>query len=236
MPAGGLRSGAVGNRGGAAAHRPVVGRAQPGHFGRLLSGRSPMRDVLDEVFRRWSAGETGGAGHGRGDVPSAPRPPGAAMLVAPDGAVAGSVSGGCVEGAVYELAQEVVADGLPVLQRYGVSDDDAFAVGLTCGGIMDVYVETSTASVPRAGRGGRVGPRRANRSPSRLSSSTRTRAAWSASTWWSGRTGVAGVARVRRGSTTRSPTTPAACWPAAAPARCTTARTASAAARACPCS
>jgi xanthine dehydrogenase accessory factor len=53
----------------------------------------------------------------------------------------GSVSGGCVESAVYALAQEVVADGHPVLQRYGVSDNDAFAVGLTCGGILDVFVE-----------------------------------------------------------------------------------------------
>ncbi len=63
------------------------------------------------------------------------------MVVAPDGTVTGSVSGGCVEGAVYELAGQVVADGTPVLQRYGVSDDDAFAVGLTCGGVLDVYVE-----------------------------------------------------------------------------------------------
>jgi xanthine dehydrogenase accessory factor len=63
------------------------------------------------------------------------------MLVGPDGTAVGSVSGGCVEGAVYELAQEVVASGRPTLQRYGVSDDDAFAVGLTCGGILDVYVE-----------------------------------------------------------------------------------------------
>jgi xanthine dehydrogenase accessory factor len=63
------------------------------------------------------------------------------MLVGPGGEAVGSVSGGCVEGAVYELAQEVVATGEPVLQRYGVSDDDAFAVGLTCGGILDVFVE-----------------------------------------------------------------------------------------------
>src|SRR4051794_35466058 len=72
---------------------------------------------------------------------SAPRPPGASMLVGPDGTAVGSVSGGCVEGAVYELAEEVTASGVPVLERYGVSDDDAFAVGLTCGGILDVYVE-----------------------------------------------------------------------------------------------
>src|SRR5689334_10773525 len=63
------------------------------------------------------------------------------MLVGPDETAVGSVSGGCVEGAVYELAQSVVASGEPVLERYGVSDDDAFAVGLTCGGILDVYVE-----------------------------------------------------------------------------------------------
>src|SRR5690606_35226408 len=63
------------------------------------------------------------------------------MVVAPDGTVSGSVSGGCVEGAVFELATEVVQTGRPVLQRYGVSDDDAFAVGLTCGGIIDIFVE-----------------------------------------------------------------------------------------------
>ena len=63
------------------------------------------------------------------------------MVVAPDGTVAGSVSGGCVEAAVYELANEVVQSGRPELQRYGISDDDAFAVGLTCGGILDIFVE-----------------------------------------------------------------------------------------------
>jgi len=63
------------------------------------------------------------------------------MLVGPDESAVGSVSGGCVEGAVYELGQQVVESGAPVLQRYGISDDDAFAVGLTCGGILDVYVE-----------------------------------------------------------------------------------------------
>jgi xanthine dehydrogenase accessory factor len=72
---------------------------------------------------------------------SAPRPPGASMLVGPDATAVGSVSGGCVEGAVYSLAEEVVESGTAVLQRYGVSDEDAFAVGLTCGGILDVWVE-----------------------------------------------------------------------------------------------
>ncbi|HKN98936.1 MAG TPA: XdhC/CoxI family protein [Pseudonocardiaceae bacterium] len=100
-----------------------------------------MRDVLDELYRRWSAGERVGLGTVVATFRSAPREPGSAMLVAQDGEVSGSVSGGCVEGAVYELAQEKIADGGSVLQRYGVSDDDAFAVGLTCGGILDVFVE-----------------------------------------------------------------------------------------------
>ncbi|RZS30330.1 xanthine dehydrogenase accessory factor [Herbihabitans rhizosphaerae] len=100
-----------------------------------------MLDVLEELHARWSAGETVGLGTVVDTFRSAPRQPGAAMVVAADGTVSGSVSGGCVEGAVYELAQRVITDGDPVLQRYGVSDDDAFAVGLTCGGILHVFVE-----------------------------------------------------------------------------------------------
>jgi xanthine dehydrogenase accessory factor len=72
---------------------------------------------------------------------SAPRAPGAAMAVSADGEAVGSVSGGCVEGAVYELATEVLASGLPELQTYGYSDDDAFAVGLTCGGEITLFVQ-----------------------------------------------------------------------------------------------
>jgi xanthine dehydrogenase accessory factor len=77
---------------------------------------------------------------------SAPRPVGAAMAVAETGEVLGSVSGGCVEGAVYELAKQVIDTGIPVLQTYGVSDDDAFAVGLTCGGVIDVFVQPVDAT------------------------------------------------------------------------------------------
>ncbi len=100
-----------------------------------------MREVLPELMRWYDAGETIGVGTVVATFQSAPRPPGASMLVGPDGEAVGSVSGGCVEGAVYELAGDVVGSGDPVLQRYGISDDDAFAVGLTCGGILDVYVE-----------------------------------------------------------------------------------------------
>jgi xanthine dehydrogenase accessory factor len=100
-----------------------------------------VREVLDELMSWWEDGKTVGVGTVVATFQSAPRPPGASMLVGPDGEAVGSVSGGCVEGAVYELAQTVVESGEQVLQRYGVSDDDAFAVGLTCGGILDVYVE-----------------------------------------------------------------------------------------------
>ncbi|MCW2652043.1 MAG: xanthine and dehydrogenase maturation factor, XdhC/CoxF family [Mycobacterium sp.] len=75
------------------------------------------------------------------------------MVVAPDGTVAGSVSGGCVEAAVYELASEVVSTGRPALARYGISNEDAFAVGLTCGGIIDVFAESiSQATFPQLRR------------------------------------------------------------------------------------
>src|SRR6187431_1705176 len=100
-----------------------------------------MRDVIDQLEGWWKNGETAALATVVATFRSAPRPPGASMLVGPSGEAVGSVSGGCVEGAVYDLAQSVVAGGEPVLQRYGVSDDDAFAVGLTCGGILDVYVE-----------------------------------------------------------------------------------------------
>ena len=111
-----------------------------------------MRDVLPELMQWWEAGETIGVGTVVATFRSAPRPAGASMLVGPDETAVGSVSGGCVEGAVYELAQGVISSGEPVLERYGVSDDDAFAVGLTCGGILDVFVEqVSRTTFPELG-------------------------------------------------------------------------------------
>ncbi|MBJ7005101.1 MULTISPECIES: XdhC family protein [Streptomyces] len=76
---------------------------------------------------------------------SAPRQAGSSLAVAEDGEVIGSVSGGCVEGAVYELASEVLESGQPALVTYGVSDDDALAVGLTCGGIIEILVRPAGA-------------------------------------------------------------------------------------------
>jgi xanthine dehydrogenase accessory factor len=111
-----------------------------------------VRDVLPELMQWWRAGKSVGVGTVVATFRSAPRPAGASMLVGPDGEAVGSVSGGCVEGAVYELGQEVIGSGVPVLQRYGVSDDDAFAVGLTCGGILDVFVESvSPQTFPELG-------------------------------------------------------------------------------------
>lgn len=112
-----------------------------------------MQDVLSELAAIWRTGQTAGLATVVRTFRSAPRQPGAAMVVAPDGSVSGSVSGGCVEGAVYESATEVVATGVPRLERYGVSDDDAFAIGLTCGGILDIFVEPiSQRSFPHLDR------------------------------------------------------------------------------------
>src|SRR5689334_25301241 len=79
---------------------------------------------------------------------SAPRRPGAALAVDTDGTAIGSVSGGCVEGAVYDLCRQALQDGDPVLERFGYSDEDAFAVGLTCGGVIDILVTLVRADGP----------------------------------------------------------------------------------------
>ncbi len=108
-----------------------------------------MRDVFEQVLQRWEAGQPVGIGTVVATFHSAPRPAGAAMLVTENGEAVGSVSGGCVEGAVYDEATSVLQGDGARMQRYGVSDDDAFAVGLTCGGILDVFVEQiDTATFP----------------------------------------------------------------------------------------
>ncbi|MGC4864494.1 XdhC family protein [Micromonospora sp. DT53] len=108
--------------------------------------RQPVPDVFDEVHRRCRDGEPVALATVVATWHSAPQPPGAAMVVATDGTVVGSVSGGCVEADLYERARRVLDTGQPELRRYGISDDDAYTVGLTCGGILDVFVERVDAS------------------------------------------------------------------------------------------
>ena len=100
-----------------------------------------MREILDDI-RRWqrlgSRVELARVVDLEG---SGPRLPGAAMAVADDGEVAGSVSGGCVEAAVVTDALEVLERGDRRMVSFGYSDDEAFAVGLTCGGTVHLFIE-----------------------------------------------------------------------------------------------
>ncbi|GAA1136096.1 XdhC family protein [Kribbella jejuensis] len=100
-----------------------------------------MRDVLASVREWYAAGERFALATVIDTFRSAPRQPGATMAVSSAGVVVGSVSGGCVEADVYAVAEEVIRTGVPVVRRYGISDDDVFAIGLTCGGVLDVLVE-----------------------------------------------------------------------------------------------
>jgi xanthine dehydrogenase accessory factor len=100
-----------------------------------------MREVLTELLATYSRGEPAAVATVVRTWRSAPRPAGASMTVTASGEAVGSVSGGCVEGAVYEVAEEVLTDAEPRYEVYGISDDTAFSVGLTCGGILEVYVE-----------------------------------------------------------------------------------------------
>jgi xanthine dehydrogenase accessory factor len=101
-----------------------------------------MRDLLDDIDRWQAAGHRVAVARVVGLDGSGPRDPGAAMAVSDSGEVAGSVSGGCVEGAVVTEALAVLRGERPRgVVSFGYSDDDAFAVGLTCGGTIHVFVE-----------------------------------------------------------------------------------------------
>ena len=100
-----------------------------------------MKEVLGDIDRWRSQGQRVAVARVVGLEGSGPRLPGAAMAVSEAGEVAGSVSGGCVEGAVVTEALVVIESGQPKLCTFGYSDDEAFAVGLTCGGTIRVFVE-----------------------------------------------------------------------------------------------
>ncbi len=100
-----------------------------------------MVDVLDTIELWRGEGQRVAVATVVGVEKSAPRDPGAVLAVNERGDVAGSVSGGCVEAAVYEEAQDAIASGRARLVSYGISDADALSVGLTCGGTIHVFVE-----------------------------------------------------------------------------------------------
>ena len=104
-----------------------------------------MRDIVDGLTAWRAAGVAFAMATVVRTWRSAPRQPGAAMAVSADGEVLGSVSGGCVEGAVYELCRASIETGKARTQTYGVSDDDAFDVGLTCGGTIEILVQPDVA-------------------------------------------------------------------------------------------
>ena len=100
-----------------------------------------MRDVLSDVDAWTARGDKVALAMVVGVKRSAPRPPGAKMAINSRGEVSGAVSGGCVEGAVVEVAEEVLAGAPPRLLHFGIADSDAWDVGLPCGGEIDVFVE-----------------------------------------------------------------------------------------------
>ncbi|MFC5213340.1 XdhC family protein [Streptomyces coerulescens] len=107
-----------------------------------------MLDIAEELHRWVEQGRDFAVATVVAVGGSAPRRPGAALAVDADGTAIGSVSGGCVEGAVYELCRQALQDGETVLERFGYSDEDAFAVGLTCGGVIDILVTPVRAQDP----------------------------------------------------------------------------------------
>ncbi|MDJ0462660.1 XdhC family protein [Streptomyces sp. H27-C3] len=107
-----------------------------------------MLDIAEELNRWVEQGRDFAVATVVATNGSSPRQPGAALAVDSDGTAIGSVSGGCVEGAVYELCQQALQDGETVLERFGYSDEDAFAVGLTCGGVIDILVTSVRVDSP----------------------------------------------------------------------------------------
>jgi xanthine dehydrogenase accessory factor len=107
-----------------------------------------MLDIAEELNRWVEQGRSFAVATVVAVGGSAPRQPGAALAVDGDGTAIGSVSGGCVEGAVYELCRQALEDRTSVLESFGYSDEDAFAVGLTCGGVIDVLVTPVHTDAP----------------------------------------------------------------------------------------
>jgi xanthine dehydrogenase accessory factor len=100
-----------------------------------------VKELLDDLARWQRAGKKVAIARVVDLEGSGPRDPGAAMAVSEDGEVIGSVSGGCVEGAVVGEALDILQTGARRIVTFGYSDDEAFAVGLTCGGTIHLFIE-----------------------------------------------------------------------------------------------
>jgi xanthine/CO dehydrogenase XdhC/CoxF family maturation factor len=100
-----------------------------------------MKEILEEVERWRGQGEKVVVATVVATRRSAPRPVGTSLAVSESGQMCGSVSGGCVESDVYQNAREVLETGEPKLLHYGIKDEEAWEVGLPCGGEIDVFVE-----------------------------------------------------------------------------------------------
>jgi xanthine/CO dehydrogenase XdhC/CoxF family maturation factor len=100
-----------------------------------------VKDILSDIERWRARGEKVAIATVVATRRSAPRPVGAKLAISESGEIAGSVSGGCVESDVYENAREVLESGQPKLLCYGIKDEEAWEVGLPCGGEIDVFVE-----------------------------------------------------------------------------------------------
>ncbi|MEV7993309.1 XdhC/CoxI family protein [Streptomyces sp. NPDC086077] len=134
-----------------------------------------MLDIAEELDRWAAEGRDFAVATVISVSGSAPRAPGAALAVDTEGTVIGSVSGGCVEGAVYDLCVQSLQDGDTVVERFGYSDEDAFAVGLTCGGAIEVLITPVTqetrlvrSALRAASRGETVALARVIRGPEEL--------------------------------------------------------------------
>jgi xanthine/CO dehydrogenase XdhC/CoxF family maturation factor len=100
-----------------------------------------VKEILEDVGRWRDAGEKVVVATVVATRRSAPRPVGTSLAVSESGQMCGSVSGGCVESDVYENAREVMETGEPKLLSYGIADEEAWSVGLPCGGEIDVFLE-----------------------------------------------------------------------------------------------
>ena len=114
-----------------------------------------VNDILDDITRWTERGDRVATATVVGVKRSAPRPPGAKMAINERGEVSGAVSGGCVEGAVVEIAEQVLGGGEPQLLHFGIADDEAWDVGLPCGGEIDVWVQAYEPGAVRRDRRGR---------------------------------------------------------------------------------